>query len=137
MHQVIYYSRGGNTKKVADAIAGELGTKATDVKVAVVDPEVDVIFLGSGCYGGKPGEDWTKFVETHDFGGRKVALFSTSGFGAGKEIEAMTEALKKRGAIVRGSHSSRGKAFVISRGHPNTEDLAGARKFARETVKNG
>ncbi|HTX43982.1 MAG TPA: flavodoxin family protein, partial [Methanocella sp.] len=66
MHQVIYDSMGGNTRKLAGAIAEELGVKAVDVKVASVDPGVDVMFLGSGCYGGKPGKNMVKFIDDHD-----------------------------------------------------------------------
>ncbi len=78
MYQVLYYSKGGNTRKLADAIAGELGVKACDVRSSSLDPAAKVVFLGSGVYAGKPGEDLARFVETHDFRGRTVAIFSTS-----------------------------------------------------------
>jgi len=38
MHQVLFYSKGDNTRKLADAIARELGVKATDIKTATIDP---------------------------------------------------------------------------------------------------
>lgn len=138
IYQVLFYSRGGNTRKLANAIAEELGVKATGVKAASVDPGAGIIFLGSGCYGGKPGEDMMKFIGANDFSGRKVALFGTSGGGQGKEVQAMEEALKQKGADVLGRYCSKGKFLVlVSRGHPDKEDLAGARKFARETAKLG
>ena len=138
MHQVIYCSRGGNTRKVAEAIAGELGTKATDVKAATVDPAAGVIFLGSGVYGGKPGEDWTKFVEARDFTGRKVAAFTTSYSNSSAGVDAMAAALKKKGATVPGSYHCKGQFMLLmARGHPNKSDLDAAKQFARETVKNG
>jgi flavodoxin I len=137
MHQVIVSSRGGNTRKLADAIAGELGVKATDVKDASLNPGTDMIFLGTGCYGGKPGPDMLKFIETSDLKGRQVALFGTSGGGIGNEVKAMAEALKGKGADVRGSFYCKGKFLLWSRGHPEAKDLEGARKFTREMVKNG
>ena len=79
MHQVLFYSKGGNTRKLADAIARELGVKATEIKTVSIDPAADIIFLGSGCYGSKPGEEMMKFIEKNDFSGRKVAVFGTSG----------------------------------------------------------
>jgi len=36
MHQVIFFSRGGNTKKLADAIASQLGAKACAVTGATL-----------------------------------------------------------------------------------------------------
>jgi flavodoxin len=138
MHQVLFYSMGGNTRKLADAIAEELGAKSADVKAASIDPGAGVIFLGSGCYGGKPGEDMMKFIGKNDFTGRRVALFGTSAWGHGKEVQAMEDALKQKGANVVGSYYTKGKFLVVvSMGHPNEDDLAGARKFAREMAKLG
>lgn len=138
MHQVLYYSRGGNTRKVADAIAGELGVKAAVVKGATLSPGPGVAFLGSGCYGGKPGADLLKFIEANDFRGRQVAVFGTSGGGTGNEVKVMAEALKGKGASVRGSYYCAGKAWLLfSRGHPDAKDLEGAKQFARDMVKNG
>jgi flavodoxin I len=136
MHQVLYYSRGGNTRKVADAIGEALGTMATDVAAARVDP-AGVIFLGSGVYGGKPGEDWTKFVEAHDFAGRRVALFSTSYSDSGRAIDVMADALKQKGATVIGNYRCRGRFLLLNRGKPDKADLAAARQFALEMVKLG
>jgi flavodoxin I len=128
----------GNTKKMASAIAEELGVEALDVKKAKMPPQDGLVFVGSGCYGDKPGDDMAKFIAGNDFTGRKVALFGTSGAGAGKEVLALAEALKQKGAIVVGSYYSKGKAFVVVNiGHPNKEEMEGARKFAREMAKIG
>lgn len=137
MHQVLFYSRGGNTRKLADAIAGELGVKAADVKSASIDPGTGVVFLGSGCYGGKPGEDMMKFIEAHDFSGRKVALFSTSWWDKGTEIEKMSSALKSKGATILGNYHCKGQFLLFNLGRPNQDDLAGAKKFASEMAKLG
>lgn len=138
MQQVLFFSRSGNTRKLADAIAEELGVKAVEVKTASISPAPGVIFLGSGCYGGMPGEDMTKFIQAHDFTGRKVALFSTSWMNAGKEIEMMSTALKDKGASVIGNYHCKGKAGpIFNRGHPDQADLAGGKKFAQEMAKLG
>jgi flavodoxin I len=133
MHQVLYDSKGGNTRKVADAIAGELGIAATDIKTASLGPADGVLFLGSGCYGGRPGENMAKFIEANDFRERRVALFGTSGGGAGNEVTAMETAVKEKGAEVIGRYFCRGQmALLFSRGHPDPADIDAARKFARE-----
>jgi flavodoxin I len=138
MNHVLYYSMTGNTKKMAMAIAGELGVEAKSVKAETDVPKDGILFIGSGNYGDRPGDDMTKFIGKTDFASRRVALFGTSGEGEGKEVQAMAEALKQKGAIVIGSYYSKGKAFVvINIGHPNRDELDGARKFAREMVKNG
>jgi flavodoxin I len=138
MDQVIYYSKSGNTRKVADAIAEELGIKAVDVNAASLDPGAKVVFLGSGRYGGLPGPEMQKFIESNDFKSRKVAYFSTcwrAGLSKDREVESTNKALEKKGAIVLGDYHCLGKTKIFNGGHPNQEDLDGAKKFAREMAK--
>ncbi len=129
---VIVDSRGGNTRKVADAIAEEMGISVKDVTAGLTD-DAKLLFLGSGIYAGKPGDAMMKFIESGDFSGRKVALFGTSASLAGgqKLITTMTDALTKKGATIAGAYHCRGKMFLINRGHPDNEDLENAKKFAR------
>ena len=115
MYQVLYYSKGGNTRKLADAIAGELGVKAADVGSSSPDPDAKVIFLGSGVYAGKPGEDLIEFIETHDFRGRKVAIFSTSWRTGESAFSGLADILKRKGATCNGAITAKaGPAFSTS-----------------------
>jgi flavodoxin I len=138
MNHVLYYSMTGNTKKMATVIAAELGVEAKNIKTETAVPQDGLLFIGSGSYGDKPAEDMTKFIMNNDFAGRNIALFGTSAKGEGKEVQGMAEALKQKGANVIGSYYCKGKSFVVVNiGHPNRDELDGARKFAREMVKNG
>jgi flavodoxin len=132
---VLVDSRGGNTRKVADAIAEELGIKVKDVTASSTD-DAKILFLGSGTYGGKPGEAMMKFIESGNFLGRKVAIFGTSASltGSQKLISAMTDILKKKGATILGNYHCKGKFILVNRGHPNKEDMDNAKKFAREMI---
>ena len=47
----------------------------------------------------------------------------------------MADALKRKGAIVQRGYHCKGKAGFFNLGHPNREDLDGARKFARDMVQ--
>jgi flavodoxin I len=133
---VLVDSRGGNTRKVADAIADELGVKAGDVTAPLPD-DAKILFLGSGTYGGRPGEAMLKLIGSANFTGRKVALFGTAGGdgGAGKMIAVMTDALTQKGASILGSWHCRGRMLVVNWGHPDKEDLENAKKFAREMLR--
>lgn len=134
---VIVYSRGGNTRMLADAIAEELGVKAQDVRAAKLD-DAKVVFLGTGTYGGKPGKEMLDFIEAHDLKGRKVAIFYTSANPHGHQglVDTMTGALKSKGTTLQGIYHCPGKFLLfMNRGRPNKEDMDNARKFAREMVK--
>ena len=47
--EVRYYSKSGNTKKIADAIAKQAGVSAKSIDEPV-QGEVDLLFLGTGLY---------------------------------------------------------------------------------------
>jgi len=130
-YQVIYFSRKGSTKKIADAIASELKVEAEDVKNArVVDGAF--VFLGSGNYGGRPGKEMITFIEENDF--TKVALFGTSGGGIGKEVEEMKKQLHEKNVTVLDSYYCKGKFGFINRTKPNDEDITEAKKFAKKML---
>jgi flavodoxin len=134
--RVLYYSMTGNTRKMASAIAEELGVDATSVKALTGFPQDGLLFLGSGSYGDKPAEDMAKLIAGNDFTGRKVALFGTSGRGEGKEVAGMATALKQKGATIVGTYYTKGKAFVVVNiGHPGRDELESARAFAREVAR--
>ena len=138
MDQVIYYSKSGNTKKVADAIAEALGVRAVDVNSASLDPAAKVVFLGSGRYGGQPGPEMEKFIASNNFKGRKVAYFSTCwrmGLSKDRELAATNKALEQKGAIVLGDFHCPGKTKIFNGGRPNQNDLEDAKKFAKEMLK--
>jgi len=137
MFEVIYYSWSGNTKKVAEAIAAELGVTAESVKKKKELAKDSFVFLGSGYYAGKPGRKLRKFISRNDFKGRQIALFGTSGDGEGKEVKAMAELLKPAGTLIRGSFYCKGSFFFLfNRGHPTDEELAKAREFANEMKRS-
>jgi flavodoxin len=128
--QVIYFSRKGSTKKVADAIASALGVTAEDVKTAESRKD-SFLFLGTGCYGGKPGKPLIKFIENNDLASRNIAVFGTSGGGEGKETDAMEILLKNNGALVKGKFFCKGKFWFVNKDKPSSEDLEGAKRFAK------
>ncbi len=140
MYDVIYFSRGGNTKKVATAIADELDVKAQHIRSVQSLPEGVDLFMGSGLYFMRPSKLVRDFIRSNDFQGRRVALFGTSGTGFGIETIWMERLLQRKGAVIAGKYycpgqfSCRvaGKRFVLMRkGRPANEDLEKARGFAR------
>jgi flavodoxin I len=132
--KVIYFSRKGSTKKIADAIAEEFGIEAKDVKNASLAKN-DIVFLGSGSYGGKPGRTMTNFIKNNDFSDIKIALFGTSGGGGGKETNVMENMVKDNGGIVLDKFYCRGKFWFLNKDKPNDEDIVNAKKFAKSITE--
>ena len=136
MFEVVYYSLTGNTRKVAEAIAAELGVAAENVKAKDGLADGSLVFLGAGLYGPLRGWDLKQFIGGNDFRGRKVALFGTSGAGRGEELAALEELVEARGAEVVGRFFCSGQfLYVVNRRHPTSQDLDNARMFAREMAE--
>ena len=82
--KVIYESRGGTTKKLAEAIAETLKIEIWDVNDGIDLTKIqedELLFVGSGCYYGKCGKKVIAFIRELKASGKKVrmALFGTSG----------------------------------------------------------
>jgi len=132
MFEVIYLSKTGNTRKIAEAIAAELDVTAEDVKTKDKLAKDSFALLGSGCYFPIPGRGFKKFINRNDFDGRKVALFDTSGSGKGDEAKALEKMTAAKGAKVMGKFYCKGKFLFFHRKHPTAEDLENAKNFAGE-----
>ena len=130
MFEVIYHSRQGNTRKIAEAIADELKVPAEDVATKGRLAKDSFVFLGSECYFRGYNKNMKKFILNNNFNDRKVALFGTSADGRGHETNAMEKDLVAKGANVVGKFYCEGKTlFFLNRNNPTREDLADARKF--------
>lgn len=76
---VRYYSRTGNTKRIADMIAAAAGCQAKSIEVPL-EEETDLLFLGGAIYWGKipkTMKEYIRMLPTHEI--KQVAVFSTSG----------------------------------------------------------
>jgi flavodoxin len=135
--EVIYYSRSGNTKKVADTIAKELGKVS---KAAIPDlslDELDLLFLGAGAYANKVEKQVTEFIKTLDNNKvKKVALFGTYGWHK-NFLDYMRNLLKSQGInVINETFSCKGRLFFfIYRRHPDEQDLRKAQEFAKLILK--
>lgn len=133
--RVFYWSKTGNTKKVAETMAGVLGCKAESILSSCEPVSADILFLGAAVYATFNHEVNPKVSE---FIGRldptktgKVVLFCT-GF-ADTAVKIMRGLLDKRGfSVAENSFFCKGKFFIFFNfGHPDGTDLENAKSFAK------
>jgi flavodoxin len=142
---VVYQSLSGNTKKIADAIAQGADTKAVRVN-EIKESELakaEIIFLGSGIYGGLHHRQIIDLVKKID-PKTKVFVFSTAGIPAFKFIwhKKLKMALVKKKIKVIGEVSFKGfdtfgplKFFGgMNRKRPNENDLKKARELGKKVA---
>ncbi|MCD8367695.1 MAG: flavodoxin [Clostridiales bacterium] len=132
--QVRYYSRSGNTKKLADVIAETAGCKAEQIP-APVSGKADILFLGASVYWGGISSEVKEYIQSLDkdkIG--KVVVFSTSAL-AERAFPQIQKKLQSRGILVESRNFyCRGEFTALHRGRPNREDLDDAGKFAAEII---
>ncbi len=131
---VVYCSKSGNTKKVAEAMAGEMGTGAESIKDEPELGGVDLLFIGSGCYNKKLTGNMVKFLE--NLKGIKMAAVFGTYLGETKAIESMKGILEKKGIDVIDKWGCTGAfLYLMNRGRPNEKDLELARDFANSVLE--
>lgn len=133
MNRVVYFSKGGNTKKIADAIAEGAGVTAASVEQSNALSYTEILFVGASIYAGTIDGKLRAFLTSLRLSQVKtVALFGTS---AGKKtaLAEVKSILEPKGiSVLNDEFHCKGSFLLFNRGRPNEEDLKQAKLFARK-----
>jgi flavodoxin len=144
---IIYSSKSGNTKKIAESMASQVGCEAikisSDSSPSIVDLEgYDLIFVGTGLYAGTPNEDLLKYLSSlHLKSPKQFALFITWGGAPRSDKMALTRLralLEGKGQKVLLEHfASYGgwKGILMKRGHPKPEEIQAGGEWAKQLLQ--
>lgn len=126
---VRYYSRSGNTKAVAEAIAKAAGVPAVSVDTpeAKITEPVDVLFIGGALYAyglDKNLKDYLKTLKKED--AKKAVVFSTS-WVSKHSLDLIRKGLTQAGIPVEA------ETFYV-RSKPSADQLAQAEEFAGKYI---
>ena len=127
-----YFSRSGNTKKVAEAMAAAINVTAKPV-TEDVSPDTDILFLGGAVYAFGIDDALKTFIANLS-GVKSVAVFSTTAVvkSAYSQIKPL---LSERGiTVLDAEFHCRGAFKFMHKERPNAEDLQRAEEFAKEIV---
>ena len=131
---VRYYSRGGNTKKLAMAIAEAVGVQAETTAVPL-EEDTDILFLGSSVYAYGVDEDVKRFIEDTHVKIGKVVNFSTAAV-IKSTYKQVGKLLAAKGIPqAREQYYCRGSFGPLHKGRPNAADCRAAADFARKIVR--
>ena len=131
---VRYYTKTGNTKKLADAIAKEIGVEAQPIGFPITEP-VDILFLGNSYYAFSIDPEVREFIRTLDKSkvGRIVNFGSAAMLNSTwKKVKA--EADKAGIPMDEREFHCKGEFKGIHKGRPNEEDLKAAADFAKSVI---
>ena len=132
---VRYYTKTGNTKKLADAVAEAAGTEALPLSEPIGE-KVDILFLGNSYYAFSIDPEVRNFVRSLDRSkvGRIVNFGSAAMLNSTyKKIKA--EAEKVGVPMDEREFHCKGEFKGLHKGRPNEEDLKAAAAFARRIVE--
>lgn len=131
---VRYYTKSGNTAKLANAIAENVGIKADDVSVPLSE-KVDILFLGSSYYGFDIDNAVKAFIKENKSKIGKIVNFGTAAM-MGSTQKLVKKYANEHGVSVASEEfHCRGSFGPMHKGRPNDEDLKNAKTFAKNIVK--
>ena len=128
---VRYYTKTGNTKRLAEAVAKAVGVEALPLSSPIEEP-VDILFLGNSYYAFSIDPEVRSFIRSlsKDKVGRIVNFGSAAMLNSTwKKVKA--EADKVGIPMEKREFHCKGEFKGLHKGRPNSEDLAAAAAFAK------
>lgn len=131
---VRFYTRSGNTEKLAKAIAEAVGVTAANVSVPL-EEKADILFLGCSYYAFDVDENVKKFIRENKDNIGKIVCFGTSAM-----MKSVYKPMKKVAeefgvTIEKEDFHCHGAFGPMHKGRPNDDDLNNAKRFAKKILK--
>jgi flavodoxin len=128
-----YYTRGGNTKKLADAISEAIGVEAKTTSEPLTE-DVDILFLGSSVYAYGVDDEVKKFINGINVKVGKVVGFSTAALIKSTHKQVAKLLAEKQIPFADEEFACKGSFAMIHKGKPDAEDCKAAATFAKRIV---
>lgn len=131
---VRYYTKTGNTKRLAQAVADAVGTKALPISVPITEP-VDVLFLGNSYYAFSIDPQVRDFIRSLDKGKvGKIVNFGSAALLNSTYKKVKAEADRVGIPMDEREFHCKGEFKALHKGKPDEADRKAAAEFARKIV---
>ena len=132
---VRYYTKTGNTKKLAEAIAAALGVEALPISEPVDEP-VDLLFLGNSYYAFSIDPEVRAFIRSLDKNKvRRIVNFGSAAMLNSTWKKVKAEADKVGIPMHEKEVHCRGEFKGVHKGKPDADDCAAAAAFAKSLTE--
>ena len=125
--QVRYYSRSGNTKALAEAIAKGVNTKAISIddNNALISDKTDILFIGGALYAYGLDKKIKEYISNLDSRNiKKAVVFSTSWISK-HSIDLIKKCLRNKGIDVV-------EDYIYYKNRPDDNELKEAEEIAKK-----
>ena len=131
---VRYYTKTGNTKRLAEAVAKAVGVEALPISTPITEP-VDVLFLGNSYYAFTIDPEVRNFIRGLDKNKvGKIVNFGSAAMLNSTYRKVKAEADKAGIPMDEREFHCKGEFKGIHKGKPDAKDLEAAAAFARGIV---
>ena len=128
---VRYYTKTGNTRRLAEAVAEAVHTAAQPISVPVEEP-VDILFLGNSYYAFSIDPEVRAFIRSLDKNKvKRIVNFGSAAMLNSTWKKVKAEADKAGIPMDEREFHCRGEFKGIHKGRPDEKDLKAAAEFAR------
>ena len=131
-----YYTSGGNTKKLADAISKAVGVDA-ETTSAPLTGDVDILFLGSSVYANGVDSEVKEFIKGINVKVGKVVNFSTAALIKSTYKQVSKLLGENQIPLAKEEFYCRGSFAMMHKGRPNADDCNAAADFAKKILSQG
>lgn len=131
--EIRYYSKTGNTKKLADTIGSALKLPVEEVSRPLTQ-DVDILFLGSSVYAAGIDQEVKDFIQNINVKVGKVVNFSTAALlpSTYNQVKKLVE--QKGLTMAKEEFHCRGSFAMMHKGKPDAQDLKQAAAFAKKVA---
>ena len=131
---VRYYTKTGNTKRLAEEVANAVGVEALPISEPVAEP-VDILFLGNSYYAFSIDPEVREFVASLD----KEKVGKIVNFGSAAMLNSTYKKVKAEAdklgiPMDKREFHCKGEFNGIHKGKPDADDLAAVKEFAKSIV---
>lgn len=128
-----YFSRTGNTEKLANAISEAVNVPAMTVDKPL-DEKADILFLGSAVYAAGIDETVKKFLKNNKDNIGTLVNFSTAALlpSTYAQVKKLAEELGIK--VSDKEYHCRGEFMVLHKARPNAADCKAAQAFAKSIL---
>lgn len=130
---VIFATKTGHSRKLAEAIGKELAVEPQEFKQFSGIQPVDLLFLAGGIYAGKSLPEFLGFIQSLQPEMVRKVVLVTSSMGKKTRQETIRQLLLEKGIeVAKDEYTCQGSFLFFGMGHPDASELEAAAAFARE-----
>lgn len=130
-YAVRYFTRTGNTEKLAVEVAKELGVPALTTSTPLTE-HVDYLFLGSSVYAAGVDDEIINFIKNNRNNIGQIVNISTAALLPSTYKQVSKLATENGIKMSEKEFHCRGSFAMMHKNHPDATDIENARLFARE-----